>query len=216
MSYINKLEIGKLLNRTELMPVVKDQILSTELSENDLFSLELYSLAKGEQISSHTLLAATLYIVLNGEIDISNNKVKELNYFYSPKSSTAKLLALEDSQIFIYTFKNEKALKNIISNKSTPLASQINLVKMAVSSKILIQEEEVSLTLFSLAVDEGLNTHKAGGDAMLLPLEGEINLKIADQPFTVNNSNIIILPAGIPHSLTATQPYKMLLTVVTK
>jgi quercetin dioxygenase-like cupin family protein len=35
-------------------------------------------------------------------------------------------------------------------------------------------------------------------------------------PYLVKEGDFIILPAGIPHSLIATKPYKMLLTVVKK
>ena len=71
MAYINKLESAKLLKRRELLPFNEGQILSTKLGCNDALSIELYSISKGESISSHNLMNQTLYFVLTGNLEIS-------------------------------------------------------------------------------------------------------------------------------------------------
>lgn len=214
MQYINKIERGKLLKRDQLLPSKQGQILSTQLSDNDLISLELYSLAKDEEISSHNLMEKTLYVVLSGTLAISGNKIQEKGYLFVKGGTPSKLVAIENTQILVYTFKTDVDLRNLTYDKTETLNSQIDLVKNAVSSKVIIQKKGLSLTLFSLDVGEGLNTHKAGGDAMVIPLEGAVDIKIADTPYSVKEGDFIILPVGIPHSLIATKPYKMLLTVI--
>jgi quercetin dioxygenase-like cupin family protein len=214
MSFIKKIESGKLLKRELLLPSIEGQILSSRLSENDLFSLELYSLAKGESISSHNLLELTLYVILSGKLDVSSQKLGAKEYFLATKDTSCELFARDDTQVLIYTFKNDIELRNIESNKVNTLASQIEYVCNTVSSKIILQKKELSLTLFSFDVDEGLSTHKASGDAMVIPLEGSVFVKIDEIPYNVSEGDFIILPANIAHSLIGKTKYKMLLTVV--
>jgi len=214
MAYINKLESGKLLKLKNLLPCYEGQILSTKLCSNNILSLELYSLAKGESISTHNLMDQTLYIVLTGILSVSAKEVPEKCYYFIEKDTPSELMAKENTLVLIYTLSGDLVLKNLSFGKVESLLNQIDLVHMSVSSKIIIQKKEVSLTLFSFDTEEGLSTHKAGGDAMVIPLAGEVAVLIDETPYTVKEGDFIILPAGIPHSLIATKPYKMLLTVI--
>jgi len=214
MAYINKLESAKLLKRKELLPFNEGQILSTKLSCNDALSIELYSISKGESISSHNLMNQTLYFVLTGTLEISGTEVKDKCYFLVEKDTPSELIANENTLALIYTFTESVTLKNLSRGVSESFLDKIDLVKEAVSSKIILQRKEISLTLFSFDTGEGLSTHKAGGDAMVIPLEGEVNVMIGDESYLVKEGDFIILPSGIPHSLTSIKPYKMFLTVV--
>lgn len=214
MPYINKLERAKLMRRDELLPFNDGQILSTKLSSNDALSIELYSIAKGESISSHNLMNQTLYVVLTGTLEISGTEVGDRCYLLVEKDTPSELIANENTIVLIYTFAESVELKNLSKNISESFLDKIDLVKEAVSSKILLQRREISLTLFSFDTGEGLSTHKAGGDAMVIPLEGEVNVMIGDDSYTVKEGDFIILPSGIPHSLNSVKPYKMFLTVV--
>jgi len=49
---------------------------------------------------------------------------------------------------------------------------------------------------------------------LVISLDGEVEIKIDDAPYLVRDSDLIILPAKIPHGLKAVKPYKMFLTVV--
>jgi quercetin dioxygenase-like cupin family protein len=62
--------------------------------------------------------------------------------------------------------------------------------------------------------DEGLSTHAASGDAMVIALDGEVDIHIDSVPFDVNKNELLIMPYGIPHSLKAIKPFKMLLIVI--
>jgi quercetin dioxygenase-like cupin family protein len=216
MDFINKLEKAKILKRNQLLPILKGQILSTQLSDNEVVSIELFSLAKEEEISSHNLLEQTLYVVLSGVLDISGKKIEKMCYYLAQVESASELKAMENTLVLIYTFKGNSKIRNLNFSKVTSLGSQIDIVKKAVSSKIIIQEEGLSMTLFSLAEKEGLNTHKASGDALVIPLEGTVDIKIAEDQYSISEGDCIILPYGIAHSLLATKPYKMLLTVINK
>jgi quercetin dioxygenase-like cupin family protein len=216
MAYIRKLESGKLLKLDSLLPFFEGQILSTKLSCNDILSLELYSLSKGESISTHNLMDQTLYIVLTGILSVSEKDIPKKSYYLVEKDTPSELFAKENTLVLIYTFNADIILKNLCFGKPESIMEKIDLVNKSVSSKIIVQKKEASLTLFSFDTEEGLSTHKAGGDAMVIPLEGEVDVMIDSVPYLVKEGDFIILPAGIPHSLIATKPYKMLLTVVKK
>jgi len=216
MDFIQKLEKAKILKRDQLLPILKGQILSTQLSDNEVVSIELFSLAKEEEISSHNLIEQTLYIVLSGCLDISGKKVEKMCYYLAQKESTSKLTAIENSILLIYTFKGATKLRNLSFDTAFSFISQIGAVEKAVSSKIIIQQDGISMTLFSLAKGEGLNTHKASGDALVIPLDGAVSIKIGEKDYEVAEGDCIILPYGIAHSLLATKAYKMLLTVINK
>ncbi|MCK9191652.1 MAG: hypothetical protein M0P10_08970, partial [Sphaerochaetaceae bacterium] len=189
MPYINKLERAKLMRRDELLPFNDGQILSTKLSSNDALSIELYSIAKGESISSHNLMNQTLYVVLTGTLEISGTEVGDRCYLLVEKDTPSELIANENTIVLIYTFAESVELKNLSKNISESFLDKIDLVKEAVSSKILLQRREISLTLFSFDTGEGLSTHKAGGDAMVIPLEGEVNVMIGDDSYTVEEGD---------------------------
>lgn len=214
MSYINKLESGKLLQIKELMPSLDGQILSTKLCSNKALSLELYSLSEGESISTHNLMDSTLYVVLTGVLSVSDRMINKSCYYFVEKDTPCELRAIENTLVLIYTFANDTLVKNIIQDEPYSFLDTINLVDKSVSSKIIVQKKEISLTLFAFDIEEGLSTHKAGGDAMVIPLQGEVEVLIDTESYIVKEGDFIILPAGIPHSLIATKPYKMFLTVI--
>lgn len=155
MAYIRKLESGKLLKLDSLLPCYEGQILSTKLSCNDLLSLELYSLSKGESISTHNLMDQTLYIVLTGILSVSEKEIPEKSYFLVEKDTPSELLAKENTLVLIYTFNGDIVLKNLSFGKPESLLEKIDLVSMSVSSKIIVQRKEASLTLFSFDTEEG-------------------------------------------------------------
>ncbi len=217
MEYIHKLQKAKILSLSKLLEPSPGQIFSTELAENTIFRLELYALGKEESISGHNLLETTLYLVTDGILNINGNNLKTGDFQIIEKSICSELKAIENTQLLIYTFINEKSespIKHLPLNTPGLLAEQIDFREHSVSSKAVIQKKELTLTLFSMDTHEGLNTHAAPGDAMVIPLLGSNHVEIDSEPFEIEKGDFIILPAGIPHSLKATAPFKMLLTVV--
>ncbi len=64
--------------------------------------------------------------------------------------------------------------------------------------------------------NEGLSTHAAPGDAMVQVLDGEVMLTIGGKEVVAKAGEVVVMPADVPHSVNATKPFKMLLTVVKK
>lgn len=103
--------------------------------------------------------------------------------------------------------------KNIEKQIKLELKNQIEYQKGQVVSKTLVQNEKVSVTIFSFDKDEEISTHAAGGDAMVTVLEGIGRFTVGDKAFLLNQGETLIMPKGIPHAVYGEEKFKMLLMV---
>lgn len=103
--------------------------------------------------------------------------------------------------------------KNIEKKKKLNLKDQVSYQSGQVVSKTLVQNEVVSITLFSFDKGEEISTHKSGGDAMVTVLEGKGRLTVGDEIFFLEAGETLIMPKDIPHAVYASEKFKMLLIV---
>ena len=68
--------------------------------------------------------------------------------------------------------------KNIDKKKVLELRELVQYQEGQVVSKTLVQNELVSVTIFSFDKNEEISTHASGGDAMVTVLEGKGKLTI--------------------------------------
>ena len=95
------------------------------------------------------------------------------------------------------------------------LASLVGYADGAVISKTLLDKKTGTLTVFSFDKGQGLSEHTAPFDATVQILDGEAEITIDGVPRTVKTGEMVIMPAGIPHSLKAeSAPFKMLLIMI--
>jgi quercetin dioxygenase-like cupin family protein len=110
---------------------------------------------------------------------------------------------------------SEKTLiKNIPFSEALPLADLVSYREGQVVSRTFAQNRTMSLTLFAFTEGEGLSTHTANGDAFVHVLDGEARITIGEKEVTAEAGEAVVMPAGIPHSLSAPTRFKMLLVVV--
>lgn len=105
-------------------------------------------------------------------------------------------------------------LKNVPFEEVVELKSLIAYTDHNVSSKTIVQRKDMSMTLLAFDADEGLSTHSAAGDAMVIALEGSVKLTIGDNELVVKAGESAVMPANIPHAVKALEKFKMLLIVV--
>jgi len=108
----------------------------------------------------------------------------------------------------------DKMLKNVPFEEVVDLKSLIAYSDHNVSSKTLVQRKDMSMTLLSFDKGEGLSTHAAAGDAMVIALEGSVKLIIGETEVIVKEGESAVMPANIPHSVDALEKFKMLLIVI--
>ncbi len=103
--------------------------------------------------------------------------------------------------------------KNIEKHTPLQLKDQISYQSGQVVSKTLVQNEKVSMTLFSFDKGEEISTHASGGDAMVTVLEGTGRFTVGDHIFLLKENDTLIMPKDIPHAVYGEEKFKMQLTV---
>lgn len=98
--------------------------------------------------------------------------------------------------------------------KVNTLVQMVGYQEGSVVSKALIQKKQGTVTLFAFDKGQGLSEHTAPFDAMVHVLDGEAEITVSGTPYRLKAGDMIIMPAGEPHSLQAVDRYKMMLTMV--
>ncbi len=103
--------------------------------------------------------------------------------------------------------------KNIAKKEKIALADQIEYQAGQVVSKTLVQNDKVSMTLFSFDKGEEISTHAAAGDAMVTVLDGTGRFTVGGEVFILNAGETLIMPKDIPHAVYGEEKFKMQLVV---
>lgn len=77
----------------------------------------------------------------------------------------------------------------------------------------MVQNDYVSVTLFSFDKGEEISTHASGGDAMVTVLEGTGKFTIGGDVFILKEGETIIMPKDVPHAVYGQEKFKMELVV---
>ena len=103
--------------------------------------------------------------------------------------------------------------KNIDKQTKLTLKELVEYQEGQVVSKTLVQNDYVSMTIFSFDKGEEISTHAAGGDAMVTVLDGKGRFTVGDEVFYVEEGETLIMPKDIPHAVYGEERFKMQLTV---
>lgn len=103
--------------------------------------------------------------------------------------------------------------KNIEKKEKLNLKDLVQYQAGQVISKTLVQNEAVSMTIFSFDKGEEISTHAAGGDAMVTVLEGVGRFTVDGDVFLLHAGETLIMPKDIPHAVYGEERFKMQLIV---
>lgn len=90
----------------------------------------------------------------------------------------------------------------------------INYQEGSVVSKELVNKPTGTITLFAFDRGQGLSEHTAPYDALAIITEGIAEITVSGEKNEVKSGEMLLMPAGAPHSLKAIQPFKMVLIMV--
>ncbi len=107
-------------------------------------------------------------------------------------------------------------IKNMTFSEPHTLSELVEYEEGRVVSRTFAQNSSLGLTLFAFDEGEGISTHTAPGDAMVQVLDGEAVVNIEGKELTVCAGQVVVMPADIPHAVTAVKRFKMILMVVKK
>ena len=103
--------------------------------------------------------------------------------------------------------------KNIEKQVPMKLKDLVEYHEGQIVSKTLVQNEQLSMTIFSFVKGEEISTHASGGDAMVTVLEGTGKFTVGGEVFILNEGETLIMPKDVPHAVYGEERFKMQLTV---
>ena len=103
--------------------------------------------------------------------------------------------------------------KNIAKKEKLELKSLVDYQDGQVVSKTLVQNDYVSVTIFSFDKGEEISTHASGGDAMVTVLEGTGRYTISGDVFILIEGETIVMPNDVQQAEFGDEKFKMELVV---
>jgi quercetin dioxygenase-like cupin family protein len=97
------------------------------------------------------------------------------------------------------------------STKVNQLAKMIDYHADSFQKKIIFTNNGYEIILFSFQKGQGLPEHKAPVNSWVQIIDGEAEITIDDQKFTMRKGETIVLPKEILHTVKASKNFKMLL-----
>lgn len=86
----------------------------------------------------------------------------------------------------------------------------------SVVSRTIIDQKTGTVTVFAFDQGQGLSEHTAPFDALVEIIDGQSTITIDGKEHKVSQGEAIIMPANIPHALTADERFKMVLIMIRK
>lgn len=105
-------------------------------------------------------------------------------------------------------------INNIDHQKVQTLTALVNVMPGQIVSRTLAQNKAVSITLFAFDKGTEISTHESTGDAMVQVLEGTGCFTVDGKEYLVHPGEVLVMPANVPHAVSAPEAFKWVLTVV--
>jgi quercetin dioxygenase-like cupin family protein len=101
-----------------------------------------------------------------------------------------------------------------LAGEAFELEDLIDYQSGAIVSRTLVDETDVTVTVFAFDDTERLSEHTAPHDAILQVLDGTATVTVHDEEYDVDDGETIVLPANEPHAVAADSQFKMFLTMI--
>lgn len=108
----------------------------------------------------------------------------------------------------------QELIKNIEKSKAIDFDSLVSCLDGQIETVTMAQKKGVGLTLLAFGKGEGVGPHAAKGDALIYIHHGVATVKIGDETMEATKGQFVVMPANVPHQVTAKEDMKMLLVVV--
>lgn len=93
-------------------------------------------------------------------------------------------------------------------------ASEVTVQPGAVVSKVVHRGDGLNVTVFAFDADEQLTEHKSSRTAVVQVVSGRLRFTVDDEQLDLGPGSWLHMAPGAPHSLMATEPTVMLLTLI--
>ncbi len=101
---------------------------------------------------------------------------------------------------------------NTFAKKIINIENMIDYQDGAIVSKTITDNtKNSSLTVFAFDAGQSIAGHSAPVDAVVQNIDGEVEITISGEKFTLKKGDMILMPKGEPHALQAKTKFKMIL-----
>ncbi|MBE2984679.1 cupin domain-containing protein [Campylobacter sp. RM9344] len=209
--------MAKIYNFTNDILMEHASIVSQRLFINKILHTDIYALDEGEEIDKEKLFSDCLAWVVHGEIlltyDTREVMLKTGESCLIENGVWRKFVAKKQSKLILITFKENVMIEHLDKAAVFSLVQAVGYQDGKVVSKTLVKNDKATVTLMSFGANTQLSTHAAPGDALLVALDGELDLTIGDEKFNIKEGDSIVMPGKVPHGLKVMDKFKMLLIV---
>jgi quercetin dioxygenase-like cupin family protein len=98
--------------------------------------------------------------------------------------------------------------------KPQSLDALIDYASDSIVSKTILDKPVGTITLFAFDEGQKLSEHTAPYDAVVQVIDGRGQFTIGGESIAVSAGEMVIMPGDVPHSVTAEERFKMLLTMI--
>mgnify|MGYP001566673187 CR=1 FL=1 len=105
-------------------------------------------------------------------------------------------------------------MKENYLSKIYDVCSMTDYQEESIISRTLIDKKIGTVTFFAFDKGQSLSTHTAPFDAMVQVIDGEVKITIENDIYNLKTGQMIVMPAGKPHSVNAKTKFKMILIMI--
>ncbi len=98
--------------------------------------------------------------------------------------------------------------------KKFALKEMVDYQDGSIVSRTITDKKTGTVTIFAFDKEQSLSEHTAPYDAMVYLVDGVGEFAIGGVSYQLNEGEMIIMPANIPHAVKATERFKMLLVMI--
>lgn len=218
MSVFKNIKSSEVFRLKDLITEGRGQTISYSMVDNSDVAIHMYFFDEGEEISEMKSPFQNLIKVLDGELKIGGESPAELaagDIYVVPHNKDAVISAAKSVKYISILLPMEgELIKNIDLSTKMIAKELIDYRPGQVVNLTLVNKPGLNLSVIAIDEGEGLKTHTAPGDAMILALDGEAKITIADEEFMLREGETIVMPKDIPHAVYGMTRFKMLLILV--
>ncbi len=104
--------------------------------------------------------------------------------------------------------------RDVSHNLINDLADEVSIQTGAVVSKVIHRHDGLDVTVFAFDAGEQLTEHQATQAAIVQVLSGMLHFTVDGEQLDLASGSWLHMAPGAPHSLVATEPTVMLLTLI--
>lgn len=108
---------------------------------------------------------------------------------------------------------NEKPLIDVAEERILSLADETKFAANGIVSRTLLRTANSRVVLFGFTEGQELSEHTSTQSAVVQILSGECEISLAGKTHAVKAGQLIYMPPNVPHAISATKQFSMLLTL---